>query len=204
MSEFNAEVDDLALFFYKNGDKEPGPDDLMSVWLSYATYTDPKYAMTDGSLKAYWAKSLLTKEDTKPLPPEEAPKGVRAGAPYHVVNLFQLLPAGSSVEGLSEKPRGTALTPGPGDLVVVPQPRPKANLATAYCVPYSALLNCPSLEGPQTSDLRYMAIDEGVVVANIPKLELCGMSCIILGLVNVRGSAQLSKFEHFGRIVKSP
>lgn len=95
------------------------------------------------------------------------------------------------------------MTPGPGDLVVVPQPRPNANLATAYCVPYSALLTCPSLEGPQTSDLRYMAIDEGVVVANIPKLELVGMSCIILGLVNVRRSAQISKFEHFDRVVKS-
>lgn len=187
MADFNAEVDDLAVFFVDPREEESV--ELMARWVSYATYTDPKYAIDPAAVAEYWSKSLLTRE-------------VAEASPYYVLNLQLMLKGDSVPKGADPEPTGK-VQPALGDLVIIPQPRPgDKNLAPAYCVPFEDLEACPSLSGPQTADLRFMAVDEGVVVANIPKQDLVGMSCILVGLVNVRRAGALPKRVQFERLVQ--
>jgi hypothetical protein len=47
-------------------------------------------------------------------------------------------------------------------------------------------LPCPPLA--LSVDLDYMIIEEGVIFANVPKPELTGITCVLLGLSNLKSS----------------
>jgi|GEM_PF-2667966 hypothetical protein len=195
---FNAEVDSLAVFFFESASGSNSQANLVAKWVSYETYTTPEFAIP--IIEKYWNQSVVHRGDGAP--------------PYHVVNLSLLLPAGfqptdsTPHAGKAAKPPEppVARHPAPGDLTVIPQPRPGGTLrGPAFSVPYDKLLACPDITGPSASDLKYMVLDEGVVLANIPKLELVGMSCMVLGLVNLRPNGDApSKIEHFKRLRRHP
>jgi hypothetical protein len=77
------------------------------------------------------------------------------------------------------------VTPKPSDIVVVPHDSPSAG----YIVPRDVYRGCQALTDQDIPDVVTMAIEEGVVVANLPKLQLDGLTCYLLSLISLRSGA---------------
>lgn len=174
----DARIDDIALFFSRNGK-------VSKSWVPHSVYADPAYSL--GPAPAHWRQAIFMQQ------PAEGP----GTDPFYVANLSSLLDPGvgagsvgvshARVETEVAKPP-TAVKPAAGDIVVIPWSDP----ATAYLVPrqrYQNEIECPSIGDANASDLKFMAITEGVVVANLPKTDLAGMTCYLLNLLALRPMA---------------
>jgi hypothetical protein len=170
MSDFNAHVDDIALFFAKDG--APA-----KRWVPHSVYADPSCKLPAEILPPNWNGSVFSQIQCD-------------GGYYYLVNLSLLLDPGVSPypTALGDF-RGGPPTPQNGDLVVVPWDRG----SEAYLVKktrYEDERECPPLVDPTVSDLVYAAIDEGVVVANLPRPgSLVGATCYLLSLISLKSGA---------------
>jgi hypothetical protein len=114
--------------------------------------------------------------------------------PYYVANFARLLAPGTSpFKPVARKEPSSAsdvmtapkVTLKPSDIVVVPHDSPNAG----YVLPRSVYRDCFALSDQDIPDVVTMAIEEGVVVANLPKLQLDGATCYLLSLISLRSGA---------------
>jgi len=101
-------------------------------------------------------------------------------------------------------PAAVAKSPlGAGDLVVFPPENADACFRVPRAV-YEDESLCPTLPPHDIPDLEFMATDEGVVIANVPKVTPQGCTCILLSLVSLRsemlGDKKHNKSEHAQRM----
>jgi len=170
-------VDDIALFF-SHGDQK------YQVWVSHNIYTDPDFAI--GKTPARWKGAAVLQEAANGSPP------------YYVANLATLNGPGmppEAIERARSRPKAPPFlrtaahkVPQAGDLVVIPW----KDENTAYLVPrdrYIDQAQCPPIPGGSGADLRFMALTEGVVLANVPKTDPQGMTCYLLNLDALRAPA---------------
>jgi hypothetical protein len=110
------------------------------------------------------------------LPPDEAPH-----APHR-----------ARAKQMSPTKTGNPSVIAPGDLIISPfQPQSNdGSKADWYRIPHDVYANdCPAVAERDIADLQFMADQEGVLVASVPKLELTGCTCYLLSLVSLRSSA---------------
>jgi hypothetical protein len=171
-SEFDAQVDDLALFF-RDDDGTLG-----KRWVPHSVYADDQLKLDASRLPSGWKDKLVSEQ------------AVGDGV-YYIVNLARLLDPGSSPSRIECVPSESLSdyansAPGTGDLVIVPWD--KAD--DPHLVPRALYRSCPPIEQQGSSDLIYMALNEGVVLANMPKpADLKGFVCYLLSLVALRSGA---------------
>ena len=163
----NRHIDDIALFFSKNG--KPA-----RCFIPYAVYTDPKEKLD--VVRPYWPKAALLEEGL------ESPSGR-----FFVTNLALLEDPGTLPVDvpLPDPLPSPAAPPGPDDLVVIPHDDPKS----AYVVrkaTYEDETKCIPIKDDVDPDLVFMALNDGVVLANVPKYDLAGATCFLLNLLALR------------------
>jgi hypothetical protein len=169
-SQYSVDVEDLVLFFRD----EKGT--LVNRCVPYSVYTDERLRVDLDSVSPGWKGSVLSEQETD---------GEQS---YYTANLSRLNPpSASSPKALDvdlPKPIGDyrKTSPGPDDLVIVPHDRP----GTGFLVSQNLYRDCPTLPDPDIADMRFMAEQEGVVIANVPKFELTGITCYMLSLSNLR------------------
>jgi hypothetical protein len=83
------------------------------------------------------------------------------------------------------RPDAPKITPQASDIVVVPHDDPDSG----YLVPREVYKSSTSLSDQDIPDVVTMAIEEGVVLANLPKLQLDGITCYLLSLISLRSGA---------------
>ena len=66
---------------------------------------------------------------------------------------------------------------------------PHDDPSSGYLVSRDVYKDCASLADRDIPDVVTMAIEEGVVVANLPKLQLDGITCYLLSLISLRSGA---------------
>jgi hypothetical protein len=178
MNDFQAQVDDLALFF-RDDDGSLG-----MRWLTHSVYTEPQLEMDSTKLPEGWEGSLVREVSLK------------EGGSYHIVNLSCLLAPGTRSASRAHSPleakriaESVKQTPTNGDIVVIPFDQPNMPV-TPHLIPHDLLRHLPPIERSTSSDLVFMALDEGVVLANLPKIgDLRGYTCYVLSLVALRSGA---------------
>lgn len=194
MQDYDVQVDDLVLFFADD------QGNVVNRWVPKTVYANDRLAVPDSQIDAAvpdWRKVIVTEREAD------------AAGPWYLTNLARLRPPPSTGTAipLSELPGvpdaiqaavAAGLTPKSQDIVVVPytDAQPKG-----YLVPKQVYTACPVLPMDVVADLEFMAIEEGVVLANMPKFEVTGVSCYLLGLSNLRsGAAGLERAasEHAG------
>ena len=159
MAEPNTRVDDIALFFRDDAKA------VATTWIPYTTYTKKKTA-----LKPEWNRTIFTEEPVEGKP----------GARYYVANLSRLLPPGTPIKQTRARPLDfvEGVVPGPEDLVIIPNDDAKQ----AYVVSRADYMGLTLIDDESGADLKYMALVEGVILANLPKADLVGMTCYVLNL----------------------
>lgn len=183
---FDPQVNDLALFF-ANG-KEIG-----KRWIPYELYSNDETRIDDAQLPAGWDASIVAEQSGD-------------SGHYYVANLGRLLPPGALIEekradqSLRERARAGAIKSRQaakdnkivfknGDLVIVPW-TPDGNGKPHLISRETYMEHCPPIEDPGSSDLTYMAANEGVVLANMPRpVDLKGFTCYLLSLLALRSGA---------------
>lgn len=161
-------IDDIALFFAKNGK-------VAKCFIPRTVYADPNQRLDPAMVPSYWSKAALL---------EEAIQG--QDEKFFVTNLSLLEDPGvSPIPKDDDLPPARTDPPGPADLVVIPYDEPD----TAYVVPkstYEDKARCIPIKDEIDPDLIFMALNEGVVLANVPKHDLAGATCNILNLLALR------------------
>lgn len=164
-------IEDIALFFSENGEER-------RCWVTHKLYTDDEYLI--GAPEEGWLGAVVQQQMTNT-------------DPYIIANLANLDPPGEppsdkEAEELKQriaKKKPKAAKPGPGDLVIIPFSEPEH----AYLIPAKVYRNkelCKPISEVAGADFRFMANTEGVVLANIPKIDLAGMTCYLLNLRALR------------------
>jgi len=175
MDSYTPQVDDLLLFFR---DDDGG---LAKRLIPHHVYADENRRISLDSLSPGWKGSVISEQG------DEA-------APYYVANFARLLEPGTSpfkpaprreVSAVTELAPAPKVTPRPNDIVVVPHDSPNAG----YIVPRDVYRDCLALADHDIPDVVTMAIEEGVVVANLPKVQLDGVTCYLLSLISLRSGA---------------
>jgi len=175
MDPYTPQVDDLLLFFRDDDGS------LAKRLIPHHVYAEESRRISLDSLDPGWKGSVISEQG------DEA-------APYYVANFARLLAPGTSP--FKPVPRREAtvaadvataptVTPRPSDIVVVPHDSPNAG----YIVPRDVYRECLALDDQDIPDVVTMAIEEGVVVANLPKLQLDGVTCYLLSLISLRSGA---------------
>lgn len=170
-------IKDIALFFLKNGEKK-------QCWVSQDIYTKEQIKKDPA-----WEDAVFTNPRME-------------GGSFYVLNLANLNdPDDQSAAKVTEKAQkaegaapAAAAPPATGDLVVISRERPESAFVVRKGV-YEDPSKCPELQETISADLLFMVENEGVVLANVPKTDLAGMSCQLLNLRAVRVKAQASKKE---------
>jgi hypothetical protein len=173
-ADYTAQVDDLVLFF-RDDDGSLGirlvPRDI---------YSEPQLALTDLAVVApdHQGSVIVERKTT--------------GGTYYVANLSCLLDPGTSPYrgetpevAVREVDSTSSVSPSNGDLVVVPYNNPNKG----FLVSRSVYKRCQPLTNTDIPDIVTMALDEGVVLANIPKATPSGITCYLLSLVSLRSGA---------------
>lgn len=168
----NDHLEDIALFFNQNGQPR-------KRWVTKDVYMARRVETVDPG----WLRTVVA-------------DGGNANNPYYVANLSKLSPPGVSPEpdGKKKKTRTAPPVSGPqdlgqGDLVVIPFATPDV----AYVVKQSEYQDptvCKDITEIEGADLTFLAVTEGVVLANIPKEDITGMSCYLLNLRNLTSGAK--------------
>jgi hypothetical protein len=192
MSDYEAHVDDIALFFALNAREST------ERWVPHSVYADPEF-LVENPIPPQWKGSVFSQQPCAGGAPDDY---------WYLVNLSLLLEPGVSVESQTQRKaavhaatgreKKTNVTPKKGDLVVVPWDAPDQ----AFLVPrtrYEDEEVCPPLKSPSVSDLVYAAIDEGVVLANLPRpASLVGATCYLLSLLSLKSGALEPKDDKRG------
>ena len=172
-------IDDIAVFFQEN-------DQAVGAWLRNDEYTKPEYEVDPSKLPSWFDNAVFGEQ-----PIDESNKAEGA---YFVVNLRKLLDPGTSIQGTSGNEKMLRNVekskPSSGALLIIPWN--KEHVAKAYLVPqttYTDPAKCQRLGGAGDADMKFMALAEGVILANIPKADLAGMTCYILNLCGLRSQA---------------
>lgn len=170
------ELDAIALFFAVGNQTKKS-------FIPRSVYADPNHKLPASAVQDYWKKSTLLEEGRD--------KNDKTKKPYFVVNLPLLEDpgvtpeGGSDTEGAPAAPRSTLPAPQAGDLVVIPW----NDEDNAFLVPkavYQDPTKCPPLSDADNSDLIFMALSEGVVLANVPKEDPTGATCFVLNLLALK------------------
>jgi hypothetical protein len=188
-TEYGVQVDDLVLFFgeaQQGGDANDKPT-VVNRWLPYQFYTAQSLKASPDSLPAGWEGTVFMEAKTKD------------NEVYYFANLSRLvsplLPEDVKPErqasGLPDVTKYSGSPAAGGDLVVVPYDDPQS----CYRIPKELYRACPALAEKDIADLDFMAVQEGVLFANVPKVELTGISCFLLNLLSLRSSAVASEFS---------
>jgi hypothetical protein len=179
-------IDDLILFFRQLG--ADGTETIANRLISHETYTADQLRVPDDEIQPAWKDAVVSEPNTGDV-----------GKPYFVANLSRLvLPDDLSVKPKRADvslPTAVAKSPiGAGDLFVFPP----ENAEACFRVPRTLYENeqvCPALSRDDIPDLEFMATQEGVVLANVPKITPQGCTCILLSLVSLR-SGMLGDKRH--------
>jgi len=163
-------LDDLILFF-----RGPGEDDnetIVNRWIPHSFYTKEERRVV---VKPGWKDAVLSEPSTG-----------NQTQPYYVANLARLVPPDEPSP--STTPTGTVpqVNPGPGDLVVFPPEDPNSCFRVTRA---DYVDNCEALPPTDIPDLEFMAREEGVVLACLPKVTPEGCTCILLNLLSLRSGA---------------
>jgi hypothetical protein len=174
MDSYTPQVDDLLLFFRDDDGS------LAKRLIPHHIYADESRRISLDSLDPGWKGSVISEQgDTE--------------QPYYVANFSRLLTPGTSPfrprarrkvadTGRAEAPK---VTPQPSDIVVVPHDEPDSG----YLVSRDVYRSTTALTDEDIPDVVTMAIEEGVVLANLPKLQLDGATCYLLSLISLRSGA---------------
>ncbi len=172
---YTPQVDDLLLFFRDDDGK------LAKRLVPHEVYADESRRISLDSLAPGWKGSVISEQGDEQ-------------DPYYVANFSRLLAPGTSpFKPVARKQPSSAndvmtapkVTLKPSDIVVVPHDSPNAG----YVLPRSVYRDCFALSDQDIPDVVTMAIEEGVVVANLPKLQLDGATCYLLSLISLRSGA---------------
>jgi hypothetical protein len=175
MDPYTPQVDDLLLFFRDDDGK------LAKRLIPHQVYADESRRISLDSLAPGWKGSVISEQGNE-------------DEPYYVANFARLLAPGTSpfkpvprreVSADTDVMAAPRVTPQPRDIVVVPHDSPNAG----YIVPRDVYRDCFALDDQDIPDVVTMAIEEGVVVANLPKLQLDGFTCYLLSLISLRSGA---------------
>jgi hypothetical protein len=175
MDPYTPQVDDLLLFFRDDDGK------LAKRLIPHHVYADESRRISLDSLSPGWKGSVISEQGNE-------------DQPYYVANFARLLAPGTSPFKPVPRRKASADTdvmvaptvkPQPNDIVVVPHDSPNAG----YIVPRDVYRDCFALADQDIPDVVTMAIEEGVVVANLPKLQLDGFTCYLLSLISLRSGA---------------
>lgn len=175
MNPYTPQVDDLLLFFRDDDGS------LAKRLIPRQVYADESRRISLDTLAPGFRSSVISEHGDE-------------SEPYYVANFARLLAPGTSPfrpaprpEPASDVAREAAphVTPQPRDIVVVPHDQPNAG----YILPRDVYKDCFELADRDIPDVVTMAIEEGVVVANLPKLQLDGYTCYLLSLISLRSGA---------------
>jgi hypothetical protein len=183
MSSFAPTVEDLALYFADDDGK------IAACWVKREVYL-----RTAIPQKKEWEKATLLED-------EDDQAGI-----FYVLNLSRMIePGASPVPPQFPAPVGGA-APGAKDLVIIPHDSPKTALLVPRAV-YTDVNTCPRIaRSEDTADLDFLALNQGVVVANLPKYSApYGWTCFLLSLLSLRSGAlpglgTKNKNEYFGTL----
>jgi hypothetical protein len=173
--DFSIKVDDLILFF-RGKDKE-NQETIVNRLIPHSTYTNEKRRLPEDKIEKGWRDSVLSD-------PSVSDKNDQH---FYVANLSRLVPPDQS-----RKPSGAhhglaeSVKFGQGDLLVFPPEDPEACFLVPRKVYEDCEENCRELPANVIPDLEFMVRDEGVVLANVPKVTPDGCTCIPLSLVGLR------------------
>lgn len=173
MDSYTPQVDDLLLFFRDDDGT------LAKRLIPHRVYADESRRISLDSLTPGWNGSVISEQgDTE--------------QPYYVANFSRLLAPGTSPfkprarrrnpVAKTEAPR---VTPQQNDIIVIPHDDP----SSGYLVSREVYKDCTALTDQDIPDVVTMAIEEGVVVANLPKIQLDGLTCYLLSLISLRSGA---------------
>lgn len=173
MDSYTGQVDDLLLFFRDDDGT------LAKRLIPHRVYADESRRISLDSLTPGWSGSVISEQGD-------------AQQPHYVANFSRLLAPGTSPFKPTARRRPTTdrteaprVAPQPNDIVVIPHDDPESG----YLVSRDVYKSCPVLEDQDIPDVVTMAIEEGVVVANLPKIQLDGWTCYLLSLVSLRSGA---------------
>jgi hypothetical protein len=201
MADYEPTVRDLALYFRDDTNQ------VRSCWVSEAVYTQTAIPMDpiwqnadlyeppteDGEVCYVVNLSRLLGPGKGPVPgPGPGPGPSPARTKPKVKAQAKVKPQARVRAKAKGKAATQAASAGAGakDLVVIPSDAPGA----AYVVPravYTDPLQCPSIGlHPDSADLDFMALNEGVVLANLPKASSpSGWTCYLLSLLSLKSGA---------------
>jgi len=172
---YTPQVDDLLLFFRDDDGS------LAKRLIPRQVYANESRRISLDSLAPGFRGSVISEQG------DEA-------EPYYVANFARLLAPGTSPfkpvprrQPMNDVAAETAptVTPQASDIVVVPHDNPNAG----YILPRDVYRDCFALADQDIPDVVTMAIEEGVVVANLPKVQLDGVTCYLLSLISLRSGA---------------
>jgi len=174
-NDYSIEVDDLILFF--RGVNKDNEEMIVNRLIPHDTYTNEKRRIPEKEIREGWRDSVLAD-------PKVSDKHDQH---FYVANLSRLSPPDEN-----RKPAGAHRAPpapvkfAPGDLVVFPPEDPAACYLVPRAVYEGCQENCRELPANIVPDLEFMVREEGVVLANVPKITPQGCTCIPLSLVGLR------------------
>lgn len=170
-NEYSIRVDDLIVFFKDKNDA------VVNRLISHQVYTAPELKIPKEKIKDGWKDAVVSEPS------------LGGGQHYHVANLSKLVMPDAPVQPQGPPvslPTGTgAAALAPEDIVVIPPENPNE----CFLVPrkiYEDETLCPALSEDDIPDLEFMATEEGVVLANIPKITPQGCSCMLLSMLGLR------------------
>jgi hypothetical protein len=175
MDLYTPQVDDLLLFFRDDDGT------LAKRLIPHHVYADEGRRISLDALSPGFRGSVISEQG------DEA-------EPYYVANFARLLAPGTSPfkpvprrqpSAEVETDAAPKVTPQPSDIVVVPHDNPNAG----YILPRDVYRDCLTLADHDIPDAVTMAIEEGVVLANLPKVQLDGVTCYLLSLISLRSGA---------------
>jgi hypothetical protein len=175
MDAYTPQVDDLLLFFRDDDGA------LAKRLIPHHVYADESRRISLASLSPGFRGSVISEQGDET-------------DPYYVANFARLLAPGTSPFKPARRSAPSAepaadtapkVTPQASDIVVVPHDNPNAG----YILPRDVYRDCLALADHDIPDVVTMAIEEGVVVANLPKLQLDGITCYLLSLISLRSGA---------------
>ncbi|HEY4015655.1 MAG TPA: hypothetical protein VGM06_20085 [Polyangiaceae bacterium] len=172
MSEFSPQVDDLIVFFKDGANVE-------RRWVPHEVYANDELAIPPATLDALVpnAKGTAFSEcDAK------------EGGAFYFANLSLLMsPESTKSEDfplVHQLKKYKKAAPDAEDLVLVPYDKKGA----AYLVSKELYMACPTMLDTEATDPESLVTD-GVVLANMPKVDLSGYTCYLLNLLSLRSNA---------------
>lgn len=185
---YSIEVDDLILFF--RGKNEDDQETIVNRLIPHSTYTNEKRRLAADQIQPGWQDTVLA---DPPVPRQD-------NQHYYVANLARLVPPEENRKPAAASAAvGGPFTAAPGDLFVFPPEDPKSCYRVPREVYEKCQENCREIPARDIPDLEFMVREEGVVLANVPKVTPTGCTCIPLSLVSLRSGmlkGHPNKTEH--------